>query len=109
MALGWALIFSAVLGTADTIVLLPFIGVVGDVGWVRLTDLLATETQAGVGTRMALGMALNNLGAAAGGAIGGMLLAVGGSHGLAVGPRLFGLVSVPLVWRSQTATRRACG
>jgi predicted MFS family arabinose efflux permease len=75
---------------------LPFAGFSGSFGWVAITSLLMTESPAGAGTTMTLHGSLFNLGAAGGGAIGGLLLAVAGYDALAVGLPIFGIASALL-------------
>ena len=52
---------------------------------------------------MTLNSSLFNLGAAGGGAIGGLLLAFAGYQGLAIGLPLFGLAAALLAWRTGRA------
>ncbi|MBA3450931.1 MAG: MFS transporter, partial [Chloroflexia bacterium] len=96
MALLMGLAFSAILGPAGTVAMLPLAGFAGSFGWVAVATLLTADSPAGVGTTMTLHGSLFNLGAAAGGAIGGLLLALGGYDALAVGLPIFGLGSALL-------------
>ena len=96
MALFMGLAFSGVLGTAGTVAALPAAGFAGALGWVGLAALLTAETPAGVGTTMTLHGSLFNLGAAGGGAAGGLLLSFGGYGALAFVLPLFGLASALL-------------
>ena len=98
MALLMGLAFSAVLGPIGTVAMLPLAGFTGAFGWVAVATLLTAGSPAGAGTTMTLHGSLFNLGAAAGGAIGGLLLAVAGYGALAVGLPIFGLASALLAW-----------
>jgi predicted MFS family arabinose efflux permease len=98
MALLMGLAFSAVLGPIGTVALLPFAACAGAFGWVAIASLLTAESPAGAGTTMTLHGSLFNLGAAAGGAIGGLLLALAGYGALAIGLPVFGLGSALLAW-----------
>jgi len=99
MAVLMGLAFSAVLGAAGSVALLPLAGIAGAVGWVGLASLLTTETPAGVGATMTLSGAVFNLGGAAGGAFGGLLLYLAGYTALAVCLPVFAVASGALVWR----------
>jgi MFS transporter, DHA1 family, inner membrane transport protein len=98
MALLMGLAFSAVLGPIGTVAVLPFAALAGAFGWVAIASLLTAESPAGAGTTMTLHGSLFNLGAAAGGAIGGLLLAFAGYGALAIGLPIFGLGSALLAW-----------
>ncbi|MDP9368988.1 MAG: MFS transporter [Chloroflexota bacterium] len=104
MALLVGLVFSSTLGVPSTVAILAIACAAGATGWVGLAALLAAESPAGTGTTMTLNSALFNLGAAGGGAAGGLLLATGGYGALALGLPAFGLVSALLAWPSGTAT-----
>lgn len=104
MALLVGLVFSATLGVAGTVAVLAVTCAAGAIGWVGLAALLAAESPAGTGTTMTLNSALFNVGAAGGGAAGGLLLATGGYEALALGLPAFGLVSALLAWPSERAT-----
>jgi predicted MFS family arabinose efflux permease len=99
MAVTMGLAFSTHIGVAGTIALLPLAAFSGAVGWVGIATLLTTETPAGTGATMTLNGALFNLGAAGGGAIGGLLLALGGYSAMAICLPLFGIAGAVLVWR----------
>jgi predicted MFS family arabinose efflux permease len=73
-----AAVFSGVGGTAVTLVLTVASALTAGVGWVSIVTFLAEESPAGAATTMALNGALFNLGAAAGGALGGLVLAAWG-------------------------------
>ena len=96
MALLLGVDFSAILGTVGTIAVMPLAAFAGALGWVGLAALLTAESPAGAGTTMTLHGSLFNLGAAGGGAIGGLLLALGDYGSLAVGLPVFGIASALL-------------
>lgn len=98
MSLLMGLIFSAVLGPIGTVVVLPLAGFAGAFGFVAIASLLTAESPAGAGTTMTLHGSLFNLGAAGGGAIGGLLLGLLGYDALVVGLPIFGLASALLAW-----------
>ena len=98
MALLMGLAFSAILGPIGTVVMLPLAGFAGAFGWVAVAALLTAGSPAGAGTTMTLHGSLFNLGAAAGGAIGGLLLALADYGALAIGLPIFGLGSALLAW-----------
>ena len=98
MALLMGLAFSAILGPLGTVAMLPLAGFAGAFGWVAVAALLTADSPAGAGTTMTLHGSLFNLGAAAGGAIGGLLLAFAGYGALAIGLPIFGLGSALLAW-----------
>ncbi len=104
MALLIGLVFSSTLGVPGTVAILAIARAAGAIGWVGLAALLTAESPAGMGTTMTLNSALFDLGAAGGGAAGGLLLATGGYGALALGLPAFGLVSALLAWPSGTAT-----
>ncbi len=87
------------LGPVATVALLPLAAFVGAIGSVGLTALLAEETPAGAATTMGLNGAIFSLGAAAGAATGGLLLAAGGYDALGLGLPLFALAAALLVWQ----------
>jgi len=96
MALLMGLAFSAVLGPIATVAVLPLAAFAAAFGSVAISSLLTTESPAGAGTTMTLHGSLFNLGAAGGGAIGGLLLALLGYDALALGLPIFGLGSALL-------------
>jgi predicted MFS family arabinose efflux permease len=98
MALLMGLAFSASLGPLGTVAMLPLAGFAGALGWVAVAALLTAGSPAGAGTTMTLHGSLFNLGAAAGGAIGGLLLALAGYGALAIGMPVFGLGAALLAW-----------
>jgi predicted MFS family arabinose efflux permease len=98
MALLMGLAFSALLGPLGTVAMLPLAGFAGAFGWVAVAALLTADSPAGAGTTLTLHGSLFNLGAAVGGAIGGLLLALAGYGALAIGLPIFGLASALLAW-----------
>lgn len=86
------------LGIAPVVLLFAFSGFLGAFSLIGLTTLLATETTAGVGTTMVLNGSVMNLGTAAGAAVGGLLLAVGGYQALGLGLPLFAFMAALLMW-----------
>ena len=96
MALLMGLAFSAVLGPIATVAVLPLAAFAAAFGSVAISSLLTTESPAGAGTTMTVHGSLFNLGAAGGGAIGGLLLALLGYDALALGLPIFGLGSALL-------------
>ena len=84
------------MGTVAVLTVLCFAAAIG---WIGVTAMLTAETPVGAGVTMALNGSLLNLGAAGGGAIGGLLLALAGYDALAYGLPLFGLASALLVSR----------
>jgi DHA1 family inner membrane transport protein len=98
MSLLMGLAFSAILGPLGTVAMLPLAGFAGAFGWVAVAALLTAGSPAGAGTTLTLHGSLFNLGAAAGGAIGGLLLAFAGYGALAIGLPIFGLSSALLAW-----------
>ena len=98
MALLMGLAFSAILGPIGTVATLPLAGFAGAMGWVAVAAMLTAGSPAGAGTTMTLHGSLFNLGAAAGGAIGGLLLALAGYGALAIGLPIFGLGAALLAW-----------
>lgn len=97
LALLIGLAFSEVFGMVGTVAALLLAAFAAALGWVGIASLLIAESPAGPGTTMALHGSLFNLGAAAGGAAGGLLLALGGYGALALGLPIFGIVSALLV------------
>jgi DHA1 family inner membrane transport protein len=73
--------------------LLIVASVVSAVSGIAIAALLATESPAGSGTTMVLNGSVLNLGAAAGAALGGSLIAAGGYYALALVIPVFGLIA----------------
>lgn len=94
-----ALAFSARLGPAGSAALIALAAVMMGLEVVAMAALLTAETPSGLGTTMTLSGSLFNLGAAGGGAIGGVLLALSGYQALAIGLPIFGLGAALLSWR----------
>jgi predicted MFS family arabinose efflux permease len=99
MAAALGLSFLQFTGTAGAIGFLALAAFSGAIGWVGIATLLTAETPAGTGVTMTLNGALFNLGAAGGGAIGGLLLALGGYSAMAICLPLFAVAGAVLVWR----------
>jgi predicted MFS family arabinose efflux permease len=76
-ALFFGLAYTAPVGPIGAVLLLTTGGFFGAIGWVVLNTMMANESHAGAGTTMSLNTAIFNLGSAAGGAVGGVLLAFG--------------------------------
>jgi predicted MFS family arabinose efflux permease len=98
LALVMGLAYAELLGPLGTVAMLPLAGFAGALGWIAVAALLTTGSPAGAGTTMTLHGSLFNLGAAAGGAIGGLLLGIAGYGALASGLPLFGLAAAALAW-----------
>jgi predicted MFS family arabinose efflux permease len=73
-------------------------------GWVGLATLLAEGAPGGRATAQILNTSVFSLGAAAGGGLGGLLVALGDFGALGLGLPLFALAAVPLVWRPEART-----
>jgi MFS transporter, DHA1 family, inner membrane transport protein len=99
MALLLGLAFSARLGVAGTIILITAAAAATGMASVSIVSLFLAETPSGAGTTVSLSASVFNVGAAAGGVIGGALLAYAGYDALAVGLPLFGLAAALLCWR----------
>lgn len=97
MGLMVALVFSGALGVPATLVMTTLTGIAAGVAWVSIVTLLAEESPAGAGTTMAANSAAFNLGAAGGGALGGLMLALGGYSSLGIVLALFALAGATLV------------
>jgi MFS transporter, DHA1 family, inner membrane transport protein len=94
------LIFGVVQGPAGAVVLLTVAGFMGAFSHIGTVTLLSTEAPGGSGTIMVLNGALTNLGAAGGGAIGGLLLATGGFGALGFGLATVALLTVTMLVRT---------
>ena len=84
--------------TTLVLILLPLATMLASIGGVAVASLLAVESPAQAGTTMALNASLLNGGAAAGAALGGALIALGGYHAMAIGLPLFALAAAILAW-----------
>lgn len=87
-------------GAVVAVLLLACGGLFGSIGWVIINTMLANESDAGSGTTMSLNTAVFNLGSAAGGGVGGVLLALGDYQALGMGLPVFALFASLIVWRS---------
>ena len=94
-----AVALSARLGAVGSAVLITGAALAMGLEVVGMIALLTAETSSGSGTTLTLNASLFNFGAAGGGAIGGLLLAVAGYDALAIGLPLFGLAAALLSWR----------
>jgi DHA1 family inner membrane transport protein len=94
-----ALAFSGRVGTAGAVVAVAGTALLWGVEGVAMTAVLAAETPSGAGTTMTLSGSLFNLGAAGGGVIGGLLLAVSGYEALAIGLPVCAMSAALLSWR----------
>jgi predicted MFS family arabinose efflux permease len=99
MALSLGLILSASFGTAVTVALVAIASLGAAIGPVGIAALLTAETPAGTGATMTVNTALTALGAAGGGAIGGLLLAIGGYSAMMIFLPMFAMLASALVWR----------
>jgi predicted MFS family arabinose efflux permease len=86
--------------------LLVVISVASAVCGVGLPALLAAESPAGAGTTMVLNGSLINVGGAAGAALGGALIALGGYDALGFGLPLFAFAAAVLAWWPANRTGR---
>ena len=93
-----ALAFSGRVGTAGAVVAVAATSLMWGMEGVAMTAVLTAETPSGAGTTMTLSGSLFNLGAAGGGAIGGLLLALSGYEALAIGLPVFALGAALLAW-----------
>lgn len=91
-----ALAFSVRFGPAGSAVFITGAALMMGIEVVGMAAWLTAETPSGLGTTMTLSGSLFNLGAAGGGAIGGVLLAAYGYDSLAVGLPVFGLAAALL-------------
>jgi MFS transporter, DHA1 family, chloramphenicol resistance protein len=92
---------SSPVGIAWAFTLMAAISFVAAVSTVCLQTLLQNETPAGRATTGSLGTMMFGLGAAAGGAFGGVLIAVGGFPALGIGLPSLLVVSIFLVWKPR--------
>ena len=96
LAIAVGLMYAARLGPAGAVALLIVAAFVAAIGWVGIVPLL-TETPGGPGTTLVLNGALANLGAAGGGALGGVLLATWTYTALSLGLPVFALAAALLL------------
>ena len=81
----FGLAFAAPFGAGVAVVCITLACFLAPFGWVTLGAMLSCETPAGQATTMVLAVSVYSLGAAIGGAAGGLLLAWGGYPALGVG------------------------
>ena len=103
MALLMGVAFSARLGAVGTVVVVTVAALAMGLALVSMATLFLTETPGGAGTTMTLSGTVFNLGAASGGAIGGVLIALSGYDALAIGLPAFGLVAALLCGRTSSS------
>ena len=87
------------------LILLPLMSVAAIVASVGVTSLIAVESPAQAGTTMVLNSSLMNFGSAAGAALGGLLLAVGGYGALTLGLPVAAIAAATLVLWPSTNLR----
>jgi DHA1 family inner membrane transport protein len=108
MALLWAFLFGggSLVGALVPTLLLGVIGLLGGMGLVSLTTLIANETPAGPSTTMVLRGSVFNLGSAFGALLGGLLLAQAGYPALAIGlPPSIMLAALWVWWSGRRLTQ----
>jgi predicted MFS family arabinose efflux permease len=88
-------------GLATAFAFMAAISFVAAISSVCLNTLLQNETPAGRATTSGLGTMMFGLGAAAGGALGGVLIAVGGFPALGIGLSSLLAISIFLVWKPR--------
>lgn len=98
MAIAMGLAFSGRFGALATVGLMPLATFGGAFGWVAVVTSLTAVSPAGPGTTLTLHGSLFNLGAAAGGVLGGVLLVAGGYGAVAAGLPVFGVAAASLAW-----------
>lgn len=105
----WATVVSGVLfgmlfvlpGVPLPLASLALGGFIGSFGWVAATTLLSNTTPAGAATTMVLNGSGTNLGSAAGGAVGGFIIASSGYSTAGIVLPLFAILSALAVWLSS--------
>ena len=107
MSVLMAVAFSTRLGATGSAALIAIAALVMGLEVVGMAAWLTAETPSGPGTTLTLSGSLFNLGAAGGGAIGGLLLAFSGYDALAIGLPVFGLAAALLSWRSGQRNPRS--
>lgn len=91
---------------ALVLVLLPLAAAMSSIASVGVASLLAVESPAQAGTTMALNASLLNAGAAAGAALGGVLIALSGYKAMALGLPVFALAAAVLaLWPARIRTK----
>ncbi len=93
VAVGAMLIAAVIWATIPLLIVIAFVSAISGVG---IVTLLAAESPAGSGTTMVLNGSLLNLGTAAGAAVGGVLIAIGGYTALGIGFPLFAFAAALL-------------
>jgi predicted MFS family arabinose efflux permease len=93
------LTFAAPFGAGVAVACVTLASFLAPFGWVTLAAMLSSETPAGQATTMVLAVSVYSLGAAIGGAAGGLLLAWGGYAALGVGLAVFAAAAVVSVRR----------
>jgi MFS transporter, DHA1 family, inner membrane transport protein len=101
----FGLAFAAPLGAGVAVVCITLASFLAPFGWVTLAAMLSGETPAGQATTMVLAVSVYSLGAAIGGAAGGLLLAWGGYAALGVGLAAFAAAAVLSVGQSAAGER----
>jgi predicted MFS family arabinose efflux permease len=102
----WAAILVLDLPPYPTIALLATLTIVGGLGRVSFTTLLADETAAGSATTMVLNASLITLGAALGSLLGGLLIGLGGYPALGLVLPLFAFSSALMMALTQSGAGR---
>lgn len=93
LAVGALFITAVVWATMPLLLIIAFVSAISGVA---IVQLLAVESQAGSGTTMVLNGSVLNLGTAAGAAVGGALIALGGYTALGIGFPLFAFAGAAL-------------
>jgi len=100
-------VFALPLGAVAAVSLLPLAAFGATVAFVGVATLLADETPGGAATTMVLNGSVFNLGTAAGAALGGLLIALGGYGALGIGLPAFVLMASLLALMHQPPRHRA--
>jgi predicted MFS family arabinose efflux permease len=101
----FGLAFAAPFGADVAVVCITLASFLAPFGWVTLAAMLSGETPAGQATTMVLAVSVYSLGAAIGGAAGGLLLAWGGYPALGVGLAAFAAAAVVSVRQPAAGER----
>jgi predicted MFS family arabinose efflux permease len=101
LALAWAAVYTLPLAVPLLVATVTAAAFAAGLGWIALTTLLAAETPAGPGTTMTLNGSAFAIGAALGGAAGGLLVGTGGYALLGAALPGATLVAALLVWRPR--------
>lgn len=97
----WTLILVFQFHPLASLATIAVLTMVGGIGRVAFTTLLANETRGGAATTMVLNASVITLGAGAGSMLGGALIGLGGFLALGLGLPLFAFASALLVWRGR--------